>query len=107
MRFEFSAEEDQFRAEVREMLAEQLPDSDADEEVGDPAFEKRLAEQGWLTAAWPKEFGGRGATQIQQLIMKEELFRIGAALPGQGINLVGPTLMVHGSEEQRREHLPK
>ena len=107
MEFEFSPEEQQFRAEVRAMLAEQLPDPGTDSEVGDPAFEARLAKQGWLTAAWPKEFGGRGATQIQKLIMKEELVRIGAALPGQGINLVGPTLMVHGSEEQRREHLPK
>ena len=107
MQFEFSPEEDAFRGEVRAMLAEQLPSRDADPEIGDPTFEKRLAEQGWLTAAWPKEFGGRGATQIQQLIMKEELVRIGASLPGQGINLVGPTLMVHGSEAQRRQHLPK
>ena len=107
LHFEFSPEENRFREEVRAVLAEQPPAPSEDDEVGDPEFEKRLARQGWLTAAWPKEFGGRGATQLEQLILKEELFGIGAALQGQGINLVGPTLMVHGSEEQRREHLPK
>lgn len=89
------------------MLTQEPPAPGADPEIGDAAFEKRLARQGWLTAAWPKAFGGRGATQIEQLIMKEELVRVGATLPGQGINLVGPTLMVHGSLEQQREHLPK
>jgi 3-oxocholest-4-en-26-oyl-CoA dehydrogenase alpha subunit len=107
LHFEFSPEDDLFREEVRAVLAEEPLVPAEDDEAGDPALEKRLARQGWLTAAWPKEFGGRGSTQIQQLILKEELFRIGAALQGQGINLVGPTLMVHGSEEQRREHLPR
>ena len=89
------------------MLEADPPPAGADPEVGDAAFEKRLAAQGWLTAAWPREFGGRGATQIEQLILKEELVRAGAVLPGAGVNLVGPTLMVHGTEAQRRQHLPK
>jgi len=107
MEFRFSPEENRFRETIREMLDSDPPPAGIDPEVGDQAFEKRLAAQGWLTAAWPREFGGRGATQLEQLILKEEVFRAGATLPGAGVNLVGPTLMVHGTEGQRHEHLPK
>jgi alkylation response protein AidB-like acyl-CoA dehydrogenase len=107
MEFKFSVEENRFRETVRTMLHADPPGPGVDPEIGDPLFERRLAAQGWLTAAWPKEFGGRGATQLEQLIFKEELVRAGGVLPGAGVNLVGPTLMVHGTQEQRREHLPR
>jgi alkylation response protein AidB-like acyl-CoA dehydrogenase len=53
------------------------------------------------------EYGGFGLTQIEQLIFKEELMRAGGTFPATGVNLVGPTLMVHGSDAQRAEHLPR
>jgi 3-oxocholest-4-en-26-oyl-CoA dehydrogenase alpha subunit len=105
MEFRFGPDDDEFRAKLRQMLAANPPQTD-DDEQGDPTFEKALAAGGWLTAAWPKEYGGLGLTQIKQLIFKEELMRAGGTFPGTGVNLVGPTLMVHGSEIQRREHLP-
>jgi alkylation response protein AidB-like acyl-CoA dehydrogenase len=61
-----------------------------------------------MTLAWPREYGGQGASHLRQLIFNEEMSYRGA--PGrdrQGINLVGPLLMVHGTEEQKHEHLPK
>ena len=107
MEFRFSPAEEHFRATVREMLDATPPPPGMDPDVGDQAFERLLAARGWLTAAWPKEYGGLGATQIEQLILKEELARAGGMLPAVGVNLVGPTLMVHGTDEQRRQHLPR
>jgi alkylation response protein AidB-like acyl-CoA dehydrogenase len=57
--------------------------------------------------AWPTAYGGRGATQMEQLIFKEELFEAGGGFDFLGVKLAGPTIMVHGSEEQKKEHLPR
>ena len=69
-------------------------------------FTKVLAEHGWLTMAWPKEYGGNGASAIEQMIFKEEAAKRAAPTGGGGVSLVGPTLMIHGTEEQRKEHMP-
>jgi len=105
--FRFSGADDAFRAEVRGVLEAYAPQRTEGTDEGETGFEKALATRGWLTAAWPKAYGGLGLTQIEQLIFKEELMRAGGTFPGTGVNLVGPTLMVHGTETQRREHLPK
>lgn len=107
MDFRFSGADDAFRAEVRGVLEAYAPQRTEGTDEGETGFEKALATRGWLTAAWPKAYGGLGLTQIEQLIFKEELMRAGGTFPGTGVNLVGPTLMVHGTETQRREHLPK
>ena len=68
---------------------------------------KKLAGKGWLTLAWPKEYGGRGATHMMQLIFAEEMAYHRA--PGRdifGTRMLAPTLMIHGTEEQKLEHLP-
>jgi alkylation response protein AidB-like acyl-CoA dehydrogenase len=70
-------------------------------------YQKRLAADGWLTMSWPKEYGGGGASYFEQLIFAEESTYAGAPTGGQGADRVGPTLIIHGSEEQRREHLPR
>jgi alkylation response protein AidB-like acyl-CoA dehydrogenase len=70
------------------------------------AFAKRLAERGWLTLAWPKEYGGLGADPVQQTIFREESAYFRAPDGGQGPRMVGPMIMVHGSEEQKRRFLP-
>lgn len=105
MDFRFTPEEEAFRARLRAFLDEHAT-GEASEEEPDPELEKKLAEHGWLTMAWPKEYGGGGASHIEQLIFKEEMYRVGATYDQLAINLVGPTLMVHGTEEQKREHLP-
>jgi alkylation response protein AidB-like acyl-CoA dehydrogenase len=73
------------------------------------AWHKKMHAAGWIAIQYPEEYGGRGATISQQYIYDEELNRVGAPqlVNGQGIGLVGPTLMRWGTDEQRRRYLPK
>jgi len=114
--YRFTPEEESFRLQVREFLVQELPpdwtvrndrESESDAEFAfSQQLSRRLAERGWLTLAWPKEYGGAGASPMAQLVYNEELAYAGAPLGfGFGPNLVGPTLMVWGSEEQKRQHL--
>ena len=119
MDFRLSAEEEAFRAEVREWIAEHAPPGGFGvdrEEQFDPRFweltqqtAKQLAEKGWLTLAWPKAYGGQGRSVIEQAIFQEETMFAG--VPGTtmgigGTQWVGPTLILHGSDEQKRAYLP-
>ncbi len=117
MDFRFSPEDDAFRQELRAFLRAEWSGGtgdaavDSDEEYErERAFEKKLAQRGWLTLAWPVEYGGRGATNIRQAIMKEECSYarapIGGGPGGQATGLVGPAVMAHGTEEQKRRFLP-
>mgnify|MGYP000020589409 CR=1 FL=1 len=117
MEFRFSAEDEAFRAEVRAFLRQELPpewepgtgrESVTDEQWAFMRhFTRRLAARGWLTLAWPRAYGGAGASPTRQLIYNEEMSYAGApAATGSGIALTGPTLMVHGTEEQKRRFLP-
>lgn len=65
-----------------------------------------IGRDGWLAVGWPKQYGGRGYTPLEQLIFFEESFLAGAPLPFVTINTVGPALMAHGSEAHKREFLP-
>ncbi|MQA00285.1 MAG: acyl-CoA dehydrogenase [Dehalococcoidia bacterium] len=112
MEFSWSEQDQAFRGQVRAFLDEHWGTSNEDGEGGGDrnrgrAFEKKLAEHGWLTMAWPQEYGGRNATHIEQMIFAEESALRGAPTGGQGARMVGPTLIIHGTEEQKQEHLPK
>ena len=122
MDFEYSAEQDAFRREFRAWLAAHLPpelclDDPADDRVASDreTFERRRAWQktmhaaGWVGINWPTEYGGRGAGLIERVIYEEEYAAARApVLPGSmGLNLVGPTIIHWGTEEQKREHLPR
>ncbi|MBI2710750.1 MAG: acyl-CoA dehydrogenase family protein, partial [Actinobacteria bacterium] len=113
MEFRLAAADEQFRGEVRAFLKDAWSDGgDGFEPASVEAFQaerrfqQKLAERGWLTLAWPKEYGGMGANHLQQLVFQEEVGRSGAPASNGGINLVGPCLMVHGTEEQKRRFLP-
>ncbi|MBL0123017.1 MAG: acyl-CoA dehydrogenase family protein [Betaproteobacteria bacterium] len=67
---------------------------------------RRMGADGWLTVGWPKEYGGKGYTPLEQLIFFEEAFLAGAILPFVTINTVGPALMTHGSEAHKKKFLP-
>ena len=71
-------------------------------------WQRKLYEGGWAGISWPKEYGGRGATLIEQAIFQEELARAGAPqLVGTiGLSLVGPTIIALGTEEQKARYLP-
>ncbi|MGE0388301.1 MAG: acyl-CoA dehydrogenase family protein [Gammaproteobacteria bacterium] len=69
----------------------------------------RLAGQGWLTPAWPKEYGGRAATPWEQLIVAEEMITHGEPRAGQymNVNFIGPMIMLYGTEAQKAYHLKR
>jgi alkylation response protein AidB-like acyl-CoA dehydrogenase len=73
------------------------------------AWQQQLYRAGFVAMGWPEKYGGRGADVLHQTIVNEELVRASApSLIGMmGINMVGPTLIMHGTEEQRRTYLPK
>ncbi len=121
MDFEYSPEHEAFRKEFRDWLRANLPadlclDDPADDRVASDrgTFERRRAWQktmhaaGWVGVTWPKEYGGRGAGLIERVIWDEEYAAARApVLPaGMGLNLVGPTIIHWGTDEQKRRHLP-
>ncbi|MGH2609349.1 MAG: acyl-CoA dehydrogenase family protein, partial [Tepidiformaceae bacterium] len=66
----------------------------------------KLGANGWLAPAWPKKYGGADMSVIEQFVLSQELHEAGAPTSRQMLNLVGPTIMLHGTEEQKAEHLP-
>ncbi|MBI3795567.1 MAG: acyl-CoA dehydrogenase family protein, partial [Deltaproteobacteria bacterium] len=119
MDFNYSPTEEKFRQEVRLWLDANLPEDlreGRDEELAQDerwerhkAWHHKLYEGGWVGIWWPKEYGGRGASVIEQVIFSEELARSGApaGVNMNGITLLGPTLMHWGTEEQKNRFLPK
>jgi alkylation response protein AidB-like acyl-CoA dehydrogenase len=110
----FTAEQEGFRREAREWLrvnvpVAPLPSMDTAEGFErHRAWERTLHEAGWAVVSWPKEYGGRGATLQEWLIFEEEYWAAGG--PGRvgqnGLFLLGPTLMDHGTDEQKARFLP-
>jgi len=67
-----------------------------------------LAEKGWVAPHWPKEYGGAGLSVMEQFIYNQEMAKAAApSVGGMGVSLLGPTMIVHGSDEQKAEHLPR
>jgi alkylation response protein AidB-like acyl-CoA dehydrogenase len=101
-----------FRDEVRAWLEQNSPgaapqgDDDA-EFTFRRAWQKKMHEAGWAGLSWPEDYGGKGATLIEQSIFNEELARSGAPLPANVLGLVmgGPVVIAHGSEEQKQRYL--
>jgi alkylation response protein AidB-like acyl-CoA dehydrogenase len=117
--FGFSAQDELFREEVRNWLAEHLVGEYAALGTGSDmgegselevrkAWERELAEGGWVGLSWPKEYGGRDATLTQQLIFNEEYARAGGPVRAGffGEQLLGPTLMTFAGEALKERFLP-
>ncbi|MQA00471.1 MAG: hypothetical protein GEU80_14270 [Dehalococcoidia bacterium] len=125
-----------FRKEVHDFIRERLPgpyrgkleggdgESDgetftvgwqADRKSDDPErrdtavqWATALAEKGWIAPHWPKEYGGAGLSVMEQFIYNQEMAKAGApSVGGMGVSLLGPTVIVHGTDEQKEQHLPK
>ena len=115
MDFQLSEEQNKFRQEVRDFLEEELrqgsfkPRCDAWIMAYDPEFTKRVAQKGWIGLTWPKEYGGQGRSFIDRLILTEEMLRYGApaACHWFADRQIGGSLLAFGTEEQKREILPK
>ena len=103
------------RADLRDLVKAHVPEDFLGAFTADPAdlevaqkFCRLLAERGLLCMSWPEEFGGRGSSVWEQTVVREEMWAHHEPRGAQymGVNWVGPTLMRHGTEEQRRKHLP-
>ena len=118
MHLAYAPEDEAFRAELRDWLTSNLPAG-----WGDDGFEmtpverkafnehwpKKLFQGGWICATWPKEYGGKGLTTMQGVVLAEEFARAKAPLRADffGDTLVGPTILQWGSEQQKKEFLPR
>ncbi len=115
MDFDWSPEDDAYRSELREFLAEQLAEgwsgydhSDLESyELESKRFCRAMAEKGWLTQNWPVEYGGQDASPWRAAVLSEELWPIGEPRGPQymNVNWIGPAIMRYGTEEQKRLHL--
>jgi alkylation response protein AidB-like acyl-CoA dehydrogenase len=112
--------EREFRRRVRSWLADNLPEGWAEGRRAEPrrlqerfqfrhAWHKRLNEGGWIGLHWPVEYGGKGLSSVEQLIFHEEMAKAEAPPVANwvGIELVAPSLMRWGSDEQKRHFLPR
>jgi alkylation response protein AidB-like acyl-CoA dehydrogenase len=68
---------------------------------------RQLGKDGWLVLGWPTEYGGQGRSQLDQLIFLDEAAIAGVPIPFLTLNTVGPTIMRHGTEAQKRDYLPR
>jgi alkylation response protein AidB-like acyl-CoA dehydrogenase len=119
MKLRFGEKEESLRQEVRGFLKQHLSEDEGGAAFGggnDEQFEaaghfnRALAARGWIAPAWPKEYGGLGASITEQMVFNEEFGYHGAPDTGSrgfGVGMIGPTLIIHGNEEQKRHYLPK
>jgi alkylation response protein AidB-like acyl-CoA dehydrogenase len=119
MDFSYSIEDEALRTEFRAWLGKNRqyampalgPLADEDESSWEATlrWHRKLYEGGWLGITWPKEYGGRGGTLLQEIICDQELELAGSGVPftGPGIWLLGPTLIHWGSDDQKQRHLRK
>lgn len=112
MDFGFTEQEEAGRQEIREFLRQELGTARTWTTPGEAIskdFTRKLAEKGWLGVGWPTEYGGLGRPYTEQLIYSEETMYYGAPSGSHILaqNMVGPTLIRVGSEEQKREYLPR
>ena len=119
----YTPDAEEFRTEIRTWLAENLPDgwfgavangtslemTLEDRKVFNEGWPAKLYEGGWICATWPKEYGGKGLTTMQGVVLAEEFARVKAPMRADffGDTLVGPTILQWGTEEQKKDFLPK
>ncbi|MEZ4552758.1 MAG: acyl-CoA dehydrogenase family protein [Dehalococcoidia bacterium] len=122
-----SPQQAEFRAQARSFIGERLPDyyrgrsrvhggeddwqqdfANGSEEakVAAKQWAEALAERGWGAPQWPKEYGGGGLSALEQYILAEEMAQQNApVIGGAGVTHIGPTLLVHGTDEQRKRFM--
>jgi 3-oxocholest-4-en-26-oyl-CoA dehydrogenase alpha subunit len=114
--FRFTPGQERFRDEVRSFVAREwgqsapiAVDQESDDELWErqTGFRKALARKGWLTRAWPSEWGGQDTDQVDQAIYREEMALAGAPDADQGVDRVGPSLMLFGNDDQKQRFLPQ
>ncbi len=116
MDLKLNPEQAAFRDEVRGFIRDRLPagirshirSGLAPSREHTVTWQRILNERGWAAPHWPKAYGGAQLGQLERLILLDEIFRAPAPLPlGFNINMLGPVLLQYGTEEQKRNFLPK
>ena len=118
MDLNYPPEAERFREEIRRWLDENLPEgwgtpgsetSPEERKEFNAQWVKKLHAGGWICASWPQEYGGRGLSLIEQVVLNEEFAKARAPMRGDffGDTLVGPTILRWGSEEQKRTFIPR
>jgi alkylation response protein AidB-like acyl-CoA dehydrogenase len=118
MDLNYPPEAEAFRGEIRQWLADNLPADWAEVGPAMTAAERiqftedwnaKLFAGGWICATWPEEYGGRGLSTMEAVVLAEEFERSGVTLRADffGDTLVGPTILRWGTEEQKKEFLPQ
>jgi alkylation response protein AidB-like acyl-CoA dehydrogenase len=117
MDLNLTAEERRFRDDLRAWLEVNVPKDwgewrEKPIEVSFPylrAWQRKLHEGGWAAVSWPREYGGRGASLMQQAIFWEEMARAEAPPMANalGLGLIGPTIIAYGTEKQKKRFIPK
>jgi alkylation response protein AidB-like acyl-CoA dehydrogenase len=117
--FSYPAEVEQFRTELRDWLSANLTTeliavrrpSGRDDAVFETlrAWNRTMADAGWAAVSWPREYGGRGATVLEQLVYTEETTRARAPMPLNviGLNNIAPAIMQYGTDDQKLTLLPR
>ncbi len=118
MDLSFSPTEECFRQRVQKFMRDNLPPGWGKGGGRPPGmsqveflkdWQRRLYHNGFLGMAWPKEYGGQGASQVEMAIFNEEVarFRAPGPLNVLGLSMAGPTIITHGTEEQKKRYLPE
>lgn len=113
MRFSYTPEQDGLRTRLRQYYTDLLDERTRSELTADPQgpamrrVVKQMAGDGWLGLGWPIEHGGQGMGAVEQYIFFDETMRAAAPFPVIAVNLIGPTLMQHGTDAQRTLYLPR
>jgi hypothetical protein len=117
MDLSYPPEAEEFRGVISSWLKENLPErwgepdfsmTSEERKVFNEQWTAKLFEGGWICASWPTEYGGKGLTLLQQVVLNEEFARAGAPLRADffGDTLVGPTILQWGTEEQKKKYIP-
>jgi alkylation response protein AidB-like acyl-CoA dehydrogenase len=109
MDLNYTPEDIAFRKQVRAWLEQNLPPEPIATLAQRRVWHRKLYEAGYLGMGWPKEYGGGGARPMEQAIVADEMARANAPAPtnGLGLGIVGPTIVVHGTEAQKQRYLRK
>ena len=109
MDFDFSTEYEDFRKELRSFAEKDMPegfDPDEDDKDEIQAIRQKIAKKGWLTLPWPEEYGGMGAPHLKQMVFNEETAYRRIPANDNAISMLGPILMLEGTDEQKQKFLP-
>lgn len=114
MRIDYTPAMQELRTQLRSyfgsLITPESKDAMSREGNGGPTvreLRQKMGADGWLGIGWPKEYGGQGRSVLEQFVFFDEATRAGAPVPMIALNTVGPTLMRHGTPEQKDYFLPR